>query len=100
MKQSTEKEKEGMKKWYKSNREHHINRVKGLIGYVLGFILITFMVYILYITIPQTYNEIKQHGKYKDFCQERTNFCYCGWDNCYIKEDAKLNNHSKIVRRL
>jgi len=124
MKQSTEKEKEGMKKWSrfqsglawtatdKSNREHHINRVKERQkNNHYNNEKTEIQKYIRNVKRKTRYY-FKLEGHKCEFCGEKAiehhhysipiefdKFNYV-CHNCHIKEDAKLNNHSKIVRRL
>jgi hypothetical protein len=71
---------------------------KGLLGALIGIILICFLIYIIYLIIPQVYFEVKHVNAYKDFCEKRYNFCYCNWMGCEfrVQKTQKYLNGSLV----
>ena len=59
--------------------------IKQMLGWMFGIALIMVMVYTIYTLSVSVYHDVSDYNKYKDFCEDRTNFCYCSYGECDFK---------------
>ena len=57
---------------------------KGL-GFLDLIVLVIIILLISVFVVPPVTKELKQMKAYKDFCKERTDFCYCDYFSCEFK---------------
>lgn len=58
---------------------------KGLIKEIVGVVLALILLIIALLFFSHQINKYEEYNKYKDYCSENDNVCYCSWGNCKFK---------------
>jgi hypothetical protein len=62
-----------------------MNEKGHILSIIIAIIILIIVLVIVVFATKHIIKDMKDYQRYKSFCNERPNFCYCSWEECEFK---------------